>query len=104
MQGSARWRTGEESPAPTLVDSGSQAFAIAPPSFFPSGTLQPARKILAITSVGGDAVAGGTMGALLDLTVPVRDRHGVEGFLTCEQVFVYSAEISNGCIVGYPFL
>ena len=34
----------------------------------------------------------------------VRDRHGVEGFLTCEQVFVYSAEISNGCIVGYPFL
>ena len=44
------------------------------------------------------------MGALLDLTVPVRDRHGVEGFLTCEQVFVYSAEISNGCIVGYPFL
>ena len=49
-------------------------------------------------------VAGGTMGALLDLTVPVRDRHGVEGFLTCEQLFVYSAEISNGCIVGYPFL
>ena len=44
------------------------------------------------------------MGALLDLTVPVRDRHGVEGFLTCEQVFVYSAEISNGCIVRYPFL
>ena len=25
-------------------------------------------------------------------------------FLTCEQVFVYSAEISNGCIVAYPFL
>ena len=24
--------------------------------------------------------------------------------LTCEQVFVYSAEISNGCIVGYLFL
>ena len=44
------------------------------------------------------------MGSLLDLTVPVRDRHGVEGFLTCEQVFVYSAENSNGCIVGYPFL
>ena len=44
------------------------------------------------------------MGALLDLTVPVRDCHGVEGFLTCEQVFVYSAEISNGCIVGYLFL
>ena len=44
------------------------------------------------------------MGALLDLTVPVRDRHGVEGFLTCEQVFVYSAEIGNGCIVGYSFL
>ena len=43
------------------------------------------------------------MGALLDLTMPVRDRHRVEGFLTCEQVFVYSAEISNGCIVGYPF-
>ena len=49
-------------------------------------------------------MAGGTMGALLDLTVPVRDRHGVEGFLTCKQVFVYSAEISNGCRVGYPFL
>ena len=31
------------------------------------------------------------MGALLDLTVPVRDQHGVEGFLTCKQVFVYSA-------------
>ena len=44
------------------------------------------------------------MGALLNLTVSVRDRHGVEGCLTCEQVFVYSAEISNGCIVGYPFL
>ena len=92
MQGSARWRTGEGSPAPTLIDSGSQAFVIAPPSLFPS-TLQPARKDLAITSVGEDAVAGGTMGALLDMTVPVRDRHGVEGFLTCEQVFVYSAEI-----------
>ena len=93
VQGSARWRTGEQSPAPTLIDSGSQAFAIAPPSFFPNGTLQPARKPLVITSVGGDAVAGGTMGALLDPTVPVRDQHGVE-------VFVYSAEISNGCIVG----
>ena len=44
------------------------------------------------------------MGALLDLTVPVRDRHGVKGFLACEQVFVYAAEISNGCMVGYPFL
>ena len=43
-------------------------------------------------------MAGGTMGALLDLTVLVRDRHGVERFLTCEQVFVYSAQISNGCI------
>ena len=96
VQGSASLGTGEESPAPTLVDSGSQAFAIAPPSFFPSGTLPPARKPLAITSVGGDAVAGGTMGALLDLTVPVQDRHGVEVLLTCEQVFVYSAEISNG--------
>ena len=80
VQGSARWRTGEESPAPTLGESGSRAFAIAPPSFFLSGTLQPARKPLAITSVGRDAVAGGTMGALLDLTGPVRDRHGVERF------------------------
>ena len=43
------------------------------------------------------------MGALLDLTVPVRDRLGVEWFSTCQQVFVYSAEISNGCKVGYPF-
>ena len=43
------------------------------------------------------------MGVLLDLTVPVRDQHGGEGVLTCEQVFVYSAEIS-GCIVGYLFL
>ena len=104
MQGSARWRTGEESPAPTLMDSGSQAFAIAAPSLFLSGTLQPAQKPLAITSVEGDAVAGWTMGALLDPTVPVRGRHGVEGFFSCEQVFVYSAEVTNGCIVGYPFL
>ena len=44
------------------------------------------------------------MGALLDLNVPVQVRHGVEGFLTCEQVIVYSAEISNACIVGYPLL
>ena len=44
------------------------------------------------------------MGVLLDLTVPERDWHGVEGFLTCEQVFVYCAEISNGCIIGYLFL
>ena len=78
MKGSARWRTGEESTAPTLIDSGSQAFAVAPPSFIPSGTLQPARKPLAITSVGENAVAGGTIGALLDLSVHVRDRHGVE--------------------------
>ena len=34
-------------------------FAIAPLSFFTSGTLQPARKPLAISPVGGDAVAGG---------------------------------------------
>ena len=104
VQGSACWRTGEESPGPTLIDSGSQAFTIAPLSFFLSGTLQPALKPLAITSVGGDAVAEETMGALLDLAVPVSDRHGVKGFLTCEHVFVYSAELSNGCIVGYLFL
>ena len=24
--------------------------------------------------------------------------------MTCEQVLVYSAEIRNGCIVGYPFV
>ena len=44
------------------------------------------------------------MGALPDLTLPVQDKQGVEGFIVCEQVFVYSADICNGCTVGYPFL
>ena len=39
-------------------------------------------------------MAGGTIGALLDPMVVVRDQQGLEGLLTCEQVFLYSAEIS----------
>ena len=80
MQGSAFWEMAEESPAAPVIDSGSQAFAIAPPSLFLSSTLQPATKPLALTSVGGNAVARGAMGALLDLTVSMWDRHGVRGF------------------------
>ena len=46
VRGCARWGDGTKTAALVPADIGSQAFALAPPSFFPLGTLQPARKPL----------------------------------------------------------
>ena len=56
VQGSAQWGNRSETPACVLADTGSQAFALAATTSFPPVTLVPARKPLAISSVGGEEV------------------------------------------------
>ena len=102
VQGSAQLGNGSEIPAWVLADEGSQAFALAPTSSFPPGTLVPARKPLAISSVGGQRVPGERMKAPLDLGLEVKDQGGNAGTLICEHAYVYAADITNGFINGYP--
>ena len=70
---------------------------LLPHSFRP--VRSTARKPLVITSVGGDEVAGGAMGPLLDLTLLVRDRHGVEDARgwACEEVVLHSLTPKMQC-------
>ena len=56
-----------------LIDLGSEVLALAPESFFRGGTLELARRPLRITVANGERISGGTHGAVVDLSVQIRD-------------------------------
>ena len=87
-----------------LPDDGCEAFALAPFSLFPPGTLIPARRPLNLVAIEGSNVRGGTQGALMNITVPAWDSSGLEELVQCQQAFVYAADVRGGMVVGYLFL
>ena len=51
---------------------------------------------MAFSCVSGGEVHVGTMGALLDLGMEIKDQRGNAGTLICEHAYVYAAEVTNG--------
>ena len=90
------------SSVPTLCDTGSQICAVAGSKFFEGQSLIQAKRPLRIKDVQNMPIAGGTHGAYCTISLP-----GVIGedavVFRCVNVFVYSAEVCNTIIVGYPF-
>ena len=86
-----------------LPDDGCEAYALAPFEFFPEGTLISARRPLNIVSIQGNSVEGGTTGAVMDITVPVKDHLGSVEHIRCQRAFVYAADVQGGLVAGYPF-
>ena len=87
-----------------LPDDGLEAYALAPFHFLPEGTLISARRPLNMFSIQGTSVNGGTTGALIDITVPVKDPLGSVEHIQCQRAFAYAANIQGGLVGGYPFL
>ena len=86
-----------------LIDFGSEVLALAPESFFWGCTLELARRPLRITVANGERISGGTHGAVVDLSVQIRDCQDQPVQVVCEKVFVYKADVQEHLFVGYPF-
>ena len=87
-----------------LPDDGCEAYALAAIDFFPEGTLITAPCPLNIDSIQGNSVKGGTTGAVMDITVPVKDHLGSVEHIQCQRAFVYTADVKGGLVAGYLFL
>ena len=85
-----------------LFDLVSEVLALAPESFFRGCTLELARRPLRITVANGERISGGTHGAMVDLSVQIRDCQDQLVQVVCEKVFVYKADVQKHLIVGYP--
>ena len=86
-----------------LMDLGSEVLALAPESLFQGCTLELARCPLRITLANGERISGGTHGAVVDLSVQIRECQDQPAQSLCEKVFVYKADVQEHLIVGYPF-
>ena len=86
-----------------LFDLGSEVLALASESFFRGCTLELAHRPLRITVPNGERISGGTHGAVVDLSVQIRDSQDQPVKVVCKKVFVYKVDVLELLIVGYPF-
>ena len=86
-----------------LIDLRSEVLALAPESFFPGCTLELACRPLRNTVANWECISGGTHGAVVILRVQIRDCQDQLVQVVCERGFVYTADVHEHSIVGYPF-
>ena len=95
----------ESTTVTTLVDTGCRMPLCARMHLFQEGSLTPAKFPVKIRTANGMACAGGQVGLLLQLTLPLVNTDGSVQYATFEPAWCYIADIQGvDLIIGYPYL